>query len=741
MAKIFNDPNANPSLLRGLGEGVVTGLKGILEHKVAETQRGKVAQELMRSNVDPDMASYISRQPADIQQKLLANYTPRGQDQMQQGQQQGAYPQHGGGQPTQQGYSPFGGQKQAENAEKMRLQQQKQVDLQSRPYMKSSSGAIGNAQKVLDEALRLKELKATGSVSNGIAGRRPLFLQTSESEQYEKSGNALAQMLAGSQGGVPTGYRIKFALSQKPGLGMQSKTQDELTDRIINEAQAVITKGEIRDMLIEENGMEIPKGLEQLVEKRFKQYGKNPQLYQDDKQESRQRAEENGYGQQQGGEQGEQQPQQEEQPQYNTENESPLGTIARRGISGLARAGEAIVGTPGDITQLGATAANYLTGGAIPANGLLPTSESLKGHVGRLTKGYTNPTSETEKTIDDVVGTVASLFLPSKLKAPLIKNFAKVLNPERAVKAANLIMPYSGTSWKRSLGMGLAGEAGAKGAEALGGGTLTQAGSKLAFMMAAGTKGVKPRLEQTMKNAYKEADEAISGSLTKTNSYPSQGILKQIENTKHKIKGLPAPEQAKILEIVDQVEEGISEAVKNPRIIATHEVLKNSVPIKTLYEQNKALNDWYHLSTAERVSGEKFLSKDGRRYVNDLQQAISEPLNKYAASHPKFGAPKALADDIYRGLAEAAKVKDFFTSSGMSQSITSLIAKKVFQYGANLGIRQTAEVVQFLRHSPEAMKAYKSALLEASKGNEAGALAEITKLNKLGLLYDKLTKK
>lgn len=743
MVQIINDPNKNSSFTKGLGQGVITGLRNLLDEKIANKQRQPVVNNLQGMGIDRHAAEYISRQPSDVQAKLLQNYTGPAQTQQSQQYQQSEYPQHGGGQQIQQqgqqgprqSYSAFGGQKQAENAEKQKLAEQKVINASQKKFLDTSSKAMENARLVLDEALRLKELKSTGKVSNGIAGRRPLFLQNSESEQYEKSGNTLANMLAGSQGGVPTGFRIKFALTQKPGLGQRSDTQDALTERIINEAQEVITKGEIRDMLIEENNYETPRGLEQLVNKRWREYKKNPQLLVDDKEQSKQRAIEQGFNPE---EESPQQEQQAAQQEYDTSQESPLGAIARRAVSGVSRAGEAVAGAPGDILSAGLGVGNYLTGGAIPSYGQvqeklpisLPTSENIKEFVDRGSKGYTKAQGSIEESIDNVVGTVASLFLPTKFKIPIVKNLEKVLNPKNAKIASNVLMPFSGTSWKKALGMGVAGEVGARGAEALGGGGLAQGATKLAFMAAAGTAGTKKALTDRMKEAYDQRDASIAGPLTKQNTVSSQGVLHKLNNVKNEIGNLPAPEQEKILDITNKLVKGIENVVDNPRIIASHEVLKNSIPVKTLVDAKKSLNDWYHLSTQERVAGEKFLSKDGRRYVDQLYKVVSEPLEQYGLKHPEFGANQALGDDIYRGIAKASQVKDIFNSTSMSSSLTSLVAKKLFSLGANLGIRQSGEVIQLFRHSPVAKKAYMDALKFAAEGNSLAAIREAAKVDK-----------
>ncbi len=745
--QIIDDPNRNPSLGKSIGRGVTTGLKSLLDAKIADKHRQPIVNSLMQIGVDPHSADYISRQPSEVQQKLLQDYSGAVQQQMPQQQgieqyqqpqayQAQSYPQHGGGQ-YQQGQAqatPFGGKKREEFAQKQRLAQQNAINRMSAPFMKKSSAAIENAENILREALRLKELKAGGNVSSGLAGRRPLFLQSSDSEQYEKSGNALAQMLAQSGTGVPTGFRIKFAQSQKPGLGMQSRTQDELTDRIIEEAQKIIAKGEIRDRLIEENGYEIPANLETLVNKQWKEYQKNPLRLVEDIRQSEQQSEQ------------EQSQQSAPSEQYDTSQESPLGSVVRRGLSGVARAGEALVGAPGDIASLGLGAANWASGGATPTYEdiqkklpvSLPTSQQLHEATGRATKGYTNPQGTTEESIDNVVGIVSSLFLPSKFKPSFIKGLGRILNPSSAKVAGNVLMPFSGSTWQKALKVGLAGEAGSRSAEALGAGPAGQGATKLAFMTLAGIHGTRAKIQEAQKSAYAARDAVIEGPLSQKNTIPIDKTIDKVKAFVAKTSRGSAPDRELMLDIAGKVEKGLEKS----KALANAEGFPGKAAVADVLTQDKQMNKWYGLGSKQHVAGEQFLPKTARADIAELGRILDEPLAKYGEKYPQFGKNHALGNDLQKGLAYANQADTFFKGGGlMSTSLKSFVAKTLLKGAGKIGAQKAAEAFQLISKSPVAMKYYKEAMIAAAQGNSLAAIRAAVKLDNEALRLEKKSEK
>lgn len=756
-----NNNNILARLGTGLGQGVSQGLEQLTQHKLNQIKASNLTQMLQKLNVPAQEANLIPHLSPKAQEQYFAEVFNRGgfQPQQQQGQLnqvldalsspqqqvqqlqgqplQEAQAQRATSQPVQQRVSPLSQpspkdlEKQQQFAEKQQLARQKNINTATAPFMKKSSAAVSNAEAILREAERLKELKATGNVSNGLAGRRPLFLQSTESEQYEKSGNALAQMLAASGTGVPTGFRIKFAQSQKPGLGMQSKTQDELTDRIIEEAEQVIAKGEIRDHLIEENGFEIPANLETLVNKRWKEYQDNPMRLVNDIQERQNKPEEEQIQRQA--------PANPEE--FDTTGESPLGTGVRRVVSGAARVGESLLGAPGDIASLGLALGNWATGGKIPSYGelqektpvSLPTSQQLQEATGRATKGYTNPQGEIEKSIDNVVGTIASLFLPNKIKPGMINTLSKIFKPGVAAKTASVLMPFSGVPWKRALGMGVAGELGARTAEASGGGALAQAGTKLAFMTLAGVRGTRGAIQEAEKAAYARRDATIGGPLSAKNTIAVDKTLAKVKNFAEKIGRGSEPDKDLILDIAKQVESGLEKS----KTIASKQGFPGKASVKDVLEQDKSLNKWFGLATKPRVSGEQVLPKTARGEIAQLGRILDEPLSEFGHKVPEFGFNHAFANDLHKGLAYADQAHSLFKGgSFMSSNLTSFAAKILLKGAGNAGAQKIAEAWRLIKDSPQAARLYKEAMLNAAEGNILAASQAAAKLDKVAKHYE-----
>jgi hypothetical protein len=146
---------------------------------------------------------------------------------------------------------------------------QSAIDKQNAPYLKGLTKAVDNAETTVNALNTMEQLLDTGNVTYGVYGAStPYVFLSPESQQFDKEANTLAQQLAG-QTGVPTGFKIKFAQTQKPNLTDSPETQRNRIHSLRKEAQKVLDKGAIRDELIEANGGNQPKNLETLINKRY----------------------------------------------------------------------------------------------------------------------------------------------------------------------------------------------------------------------------------------------------------------------------------------------------------------------------------------------------------------------------------------------------------------------------------------------------------------------------------------
>ena len=164
-----------------------------------------------------------------------------------------------------------GGSKEADRESKI----QSNIDKQNAPYLKGLTKAVDNAETTVNALNTMEKLLDTGNVTYGIYGAStPYVFLSPESQQFDKEANTLAQQLAG-QTGVPTGFKIKFAQTQKPNLTDSPETQRNRIRSLRKEAQKILDKGAIRDELIEANGGNQPKNLETLINKRYHEQEKN----------------------------------------------------------------------------------------------------------------------------------------------------------------------------------------------------------------------------------------------------------------------------------------------------------------------------------------------------------------------------------------------------------------------------------------------------------------------------------
>lgn len=98
-----------------------------------------------------------------------------------------------------------------------------------------------------------------------------------------------------------------------------------------------------------------------------------------------------------------------------------LKDIPRVGAQLVSRGAETALGLPGDILRLGGAGIEYgakkLAGKDLELEKtapfkVLPSSQQLRQVTNKLTKGYTEPQSETEESLGDITGLATSLALP-----------------------------------------------------------------------------------------------------------------------------------------------------------------------------------------------------------------------------------------------------------------------------------------------------------------------------------------
>jgi hypothetical protein len=684
------DPLAG--LAERLSGGFAGGLKTILNQKVQDMQRAPIRKELEALNVSPEAAAFISRLEPKDQLAAMQLYQGGGGNAQAQGGQ-GVGSQYG---------NQFRGQQQGQ------AQQGNPFAKQRTPAQLKHEDALVSSQQNLQDIItttqRMMDTLGSGKVSSGVIAGAAGHLAPSwlgkESELFDKDAAHIVNLTSADIKGVPSRFRVQLIEKEKPGLKHSEAVNRQILERLNRDARNKLgTLGQRYPELgnFEEAQQQFPGQEAQIVDRQN-------------------------------------QPQQEQFGE-----ESPLGKTARLGVRTASRVGEALLGVPGDIGATVLGVGNWATNGAIPSYGqiqeaipfLPPTSDDIKQFVGKATGGYTNPRGAVEETIDDVAGTVASLFLPSKLKIPFTKNLEKVFSPKVAARAANVVLPFSGVPIGKALKIAAAGTVAGKATEAIGGGPLAQAGAKLAAMSLATSGTPKQLLTNKMEEAYNLSNDAVKGKISAKNSIAINPTLARIKTFKDKIRRSASPNKDQLLGITNEIENGL----KQSKTLATKAGLRNRSSIEDIVNQKKALNEWFGLSTKQRVAGEQFVSPTARRYLGELGDILEQPLAEYGKNNLQFGANRAIANDLYKGLANPPKINDFIKSlgSGFSTSLKSFLVKTLFKQGVIAGAEKASAMQQLFSKSPSAVNYYWDALKAAGEQNATAFFKAAAKLDKEAL--------
>jgi hypothetical protein len=709
VVQILRDPNRNPqsfgeTAATGLAQGLSSGLQSILAHKVENLRRQPLIQELQALGVDPRDAAFIVRLKPEDQLKALQSIRANDQNQ-QQTQQQFApgqyphYPQQGNYQEQQQQpyrSSLLGGQQntpqQLKHADAIISQQQNLEDI------------VATTDRMLGT---LKEGISLG-ILPGVASTFAPTLLSKQSELFDKDASHIVNLTSADIKGVPSQLRVRLIEKEKPGLKHSEAVNRQILERLNADARNKLNTLSRRYPTIAQYGQQQPE---------FEQ------LRQQDQQEVSQQN-------------------QEQQP---PSEESPLGTVARAGVRTAARAGESLLGAAGDIPAALLGIGNWATSGAIPSYHqarealpfLPPTSDDIKQFTGKISGGYTNPRGTAEETVDDLVSTVSSFFLPGKLKVPFAKNLEKILSlsPETASRAANIVLPFSGVPLSKAIKIGSAGVLASKVAEGIGGGPITQAGAKLAAMSLASSGLPRKYLTEKVEELYKKSNESIKGPLSSKNTIPINSTISNVKAFKRKIDRAGGPNRQQLIEITEQVENGL---IKSKDRVAL-KGLKGRASVADLVDQKKKINQWFGLSTQQRVAHEQFLSPTARKEVKELGEIIEKPLIFYGNKNHVFGMSRAIANDIFHGLSQAENIGPFMKGFGgtFSTSVVSTLVKDALRGITGNSINKTRALHTLFSESKHARDYYYQALKAASENNINAFVRAVSQLDKEGVRIEK----
>ena len=387
-----------------------------------------------------------------------------------------------------------------------------------------------------------------------------------------------------------------------------------------------------------------------------------------------------------------------------SQDESTLGYAARTGARTLARAGESIVGLPGDIvsgiTGLVNYGVNKLTGLKGPIGDIaLPTSEGIRKNVTkRLTGEYLEPQSSNEEFYDKIIGDAASLLVPLKGKVP----FAKAIGG--------------------ALGRSAIGNTAQWAAESVTDSPLVGAGAKIGAMALAGTIGGRKELNNLKNESYKDAFSKIPEN-AKFSFKPEKQKLEKLANALSKGD---RPDKSFVLDRLRSIE--------NIGTNADRGTIQEAINLKQ--DWNKYLSD-------------PSLSKSSRDSIKQAVGIVNDGIKRYGSQNPSFFKPYQAAEELTGALQSTNYAQKILAKHPyLKEKVSNPLIQKLLWggafYGAShtntpaivgigataLGAKEAAKAYQLLARSPIAQRYYKD-VINATLKNDVKAIAKnLSKLDK-----------
>lgn len=383
--------------------------------------------------------------------------------------------------------------------------------------------------------------------------------------------------------------------------------------------------------------------------------------------------------------------------------ETGLASGARNIARSAARAGEAALGTPGDIASgvlgLGEMGAKAL-GATKPTvfgelKKIIPTSETVKKYgtdtiAKFLPEGYLEPQGEYEKAADELISDFVSFITPAA--GPL----------KLGVKSAGLIAG--------------AGNAAKQFTKELDFGEGTQQAVKLGAMLITSLAGA-PKL-----NAYKESlYEAARENLPEGAYVSAEHLLPSIKKAeKIATAGHIGAAEKEALEFLRSTEDKIRYGSK-------------TMPLESVWQLKKDLNNWAFKSSKVAET------KAAQQLLKPVREGLNDTLKSARKSYPKFVDNLSMADEIHRAVNTSGPVGQFLRENVKFDSLKSPLTSALLgmSYAAGAPVVKTALAAglgksvylagEAALKSPQVRKYYANTINAAIKQN-ATALLKNTRL-------------
>jgi hypothetical protein len=301
--------------------------------------------------------------------------------------------------------------------------------------------------------------------------------------------------------------------------------------------------------------------------------------------------------------------------------ETGLQSGVRNVARGIARAGEAALGAPGDILSgalgLGEYAAKKI-GATKPtvfeqARKIVPTSETVRKYATEniakfLPEGYLEPQSNYEKLADELIGDFVSFITPTT--GPL------KLGAKTAAKIAG------------------AGTAAKFGAQQLDLGEGTQEGVKLGAMLATSLGG-RPKLDAYKNSLYEAARENLPEGARVSASELSPAI-KAVE--KRATLGHASAAEKEAIDYLRSVEDKIS---------------GKTIPLDSVWQLKKDLNEMAFKSSKVAET------KAAQQLLRPVKDALGKTIEGARTQFPAFVNNLSMADEIHRAVNASGPLGQF----------------------------------------------------------------------------------
>jgi hypothetical protein len=295
--------------------------------------------------------------------------------------------------------------------------------------------------------------------------------------------------------------------------------------------------------------------------------------------------------------------------------------VVRHTARTAARAGEAIVGLPGDIASGALRAGNWLAE-KLKMNPMdaeemskildkLPTSQNIRSLHERVTGDYLKPQGKAEEISDEFVQDLSTLLIPVKGKIPFVRAF----------------------------GTAVAGNLAKEGAAAIGGSEGTQQATKLGAMVL--TSLINPKSANKYKDMlYSEADNLVHKNATVS----ARNIGSEARS------------------LIRDLKKGGSAASKTPTMTKAEEILKRikggRIEVKELTEFKKTINE-ARGSLYKDINLDKAGRKAGLANLNRASKIVDNGLKEYGKANPAWEKLYRSANEAHGAIVESQKASNW----------------------------------------------------------------------------------